>query len=355
MRIPFCSLTFATQAAQRLGILLPALSCDQAKDWTAKVYGYADWAALESEVAKVQDPALLNLEPGAKYAVDAYQAGRWGNEGKDRTEFQIQKVEALLGWSRRAAEKLYITWEPRSYRAIRVDRLADLGPGSPAFQLMQTNIMEPFDSDAGVPPAVAGFNSGAGLVYLGFPGTAAERQAAVAGFLAKLPANTSAEERTALATSLAREMKAFPTVRPYGDEGTFAQVYPMTFFACRESTERELIGAGAVTFSFIASRDGSHLVKISVEHMALLRHAELSYAMSESIAVAVWEAIVRYLWCAVGDAKDQVRVVLEYVAGDVTATRCAVDAYELIIDCCGWPLDNEGKGANIHFEVEAKL
>lgn len=355
MRVPFCSLTFATQSAKRLATLLPSLSLEQAKNWAAKVYGYAGWDDLESEVAKVHLPVLLALEPDARFAVDAYQAGRSGLESEGRTEFQILTLEHLLGRSRRAAEKLYVTWEPRRSGVIVEDRLVDLGPGSAAFHLMQTNIMELFDSDAGTPPAVTGFNGAAGLVYLGFPGTAAERQTQIAGFIAKLATREPQAEHAGLAAVLERKLTQVPSVRPYGADGTFAQVHPMTFFACLEAPERELVGAGAATFAFIASRDGSHSVKVSVEHVALLPHDELLYAMSESIAVTVWEAVVRYLWCVVGDPVAQARVVVEYPAGDIPATQCAVDAWEQIIDCCGWRLENgEAVFGNIRFELSDK-
>lgn len=67
-------------------------------------------------------------------------------------------------------------------------------------------------------------------------------------------------------------------------------------------------------------------------------------------------AIVRYLWCTIGDIGSQARVVIAYLVGDVPATRCAVDAFEQIVDCCGLRLDNGGTGGDkIHFEVEAKL
>lgn len=349
MRVPFSSLVFPLKAADRLARLLPALSVEQARDWSAQVYGYRNWQQLSFEVENLADPIVAGLTPELKYALDCHRASGVASNTHDRDEQQIQKLDDLLGWTRRAAERLYVEWEPRGYRSDEAAELADLGPGTPAFRLMQRSVF----TDISEPGPISALDDA--YVFLGYPGTAEQLHTAAASFLAKLPAEFSAAERVELAVDLAREHQSSPELRPVGGPNTFAQVLPMTFFVCQPDDIEEILGAAFVTFALIASCDGTHSVKIDVKRIVALPGLEHRPVLADALAVSMWEAVTQYLWCTVGNADKDALVLVEHRADVPGEALFALTMLNEIIVNCGWPERNDRPELHgIRFELSAK-
>jgi hypothetical protein len=349
MRVTFSSLAFPLKAADRLAYLLPALSVEQAQDWTAQVYGYRNWQQLSFEVDNLSDSVIRSLAPELKYSLDCYRASCVSEDTRPCREQQMQMLHKLLGWTRKAAARLYVEWEPRGYWSDDRTALADLGPGTPAFQLVQRNV---FPS---VPEPGAISLSEAAYVYLGFSGPAEQLHSAAESFLAKLPEQFLPDERRELAVDLSREHQNIPEVWPVHGPNTFAQVFPMTFIVCRPDDDKEIIGAAFVTFALIASCDGTHSVKISLKRVVSLPGEEHLSVLADAMAVTMWEAVIRYLWCTVGNADKEALVLVEYPADARDEALVALEMLDLIVGKCGWPGRNERPEIQgIRFELSSK-
>jgi len=347
MRIPFSSLTFPTDSAARLATLLPALSADQARDWTAQVYGYRNWSQLASEVGSTSTPVVAGLSDESKHALDAHALGWPTADSLAQATFQLEKLSALMGWPRHAVEHLYRVWEPRGTGSIKEVVLGDLGAGTPVWRLLGRSVFSQ-DEEWGSYAEYVG-----GSVYLGVPGTPAQRDAAVGIFLAKLPADASSHLRSSLSAELTKQPADHPDLRPVGGMETFAQVREMTFVACSREFEDEILGVVSATFKMTASSNGTHSASVIVARVVVPGESpDLLLTLCEAVAVATWEAVSRYLWCTLGNVDALAQVHVEYRADDALVAKCAEEILELIVTCCGWTDEsNRPEDCGIHFDL----
>jgi len=348
MRTPFVSLEFPAEAAGRLAHLLPALSQEQAHDWTAQVYGYRNWHQLSFEVKSKQPPGLAAFDPDQRYVFDAGKVealhGCSSAEANERRAYQQKRLEALLGWTEEAAEQLLREWQPLKGGTFFGRKLPPASKGTPVYRMLQRDIFARHEEGG----AFAEFDYGG--IYLGFPGTVSDQRRAAQAFLQELPHKVLGEQGTAFAADLELP-SAWSTLRRVTGDTSFAQVRKMPFFAVERENDK-IVAFAMVEFALHAYFDGTHCLKARIERLVYPgKDREVQLGLAYSISLALWDTVNRYLWCTVGNTDQEARVQVEH--RNVPAEQaCAKMACELLVDACGWPsTDDTPEAHGLHFET----
>lgn len=350
MRIPFSSQQFPLESADRLAFLLPALSPEQARDWTAQVYGYQNWSQLLSNVGAQVPAAVAALEPKHAPNLDAYQVSTAYFEYGQAGFYQREILSDLMELTGEAAEDLYATWNPMESGSFSTRKVAHLGDGGPAYRLLQQNVFRPEESCG----QYGEFDRGA--VYDGYPGTPAEQAAAVDAFISRLPSRVQENDGAELAIRLRKGFSSEVEVRSAGRPGSFTQIRRITFFAIDETEGVDIIAAAPVTFALSASSDGAHSVKVTLEQFVTVKSdEEVDFSMASAIATALWHSVSRYIWCTLGNTDREALVQVEHRPRHMREKECAETVAELLASHSGWPnTDDRPEDYGIVFAVTSQ-
>lgn len=339
MRTYFSSMTRPAHLVLRLQKILPALPLEHARDWTAQVFGYHNWYELLTESESPSAPATQ--EPSYDYL------GTPTKKHTQMTMFRKAKLAELVGAPFhpmsdvesgaapthviRTAEDIYSEWIYGDDGKVGRLRLARLGPGTPAFRLMQNNLFENkrIDDDG----TISGSHDC--NVYAGFPGSAAAKGRAVAKFITKLPKRTTEANRQAIA-----ELMLQPTKKPEVLEnfwpGSFTQSHIATLLAC--DNDNDILGFLTCGFELTASRDGSHSATVLVHKLFVLeKYDDVEDTLNTAASIYLWDPVLHYVWSTIGNVDKRALVKFGYPAGRSAEKASAEKLTELLLELCSLP------------------